>query len=61
MKVMFIKSHWMNDVKWSVGHKAQMRKDKAEDLINRRIVEEYLGAWPPKIKVKEKIKLKDLK
>jgi hypothetical protein len=60
MKVMFIKSHWMNDVRWNVGHKAQMRKDSAEELIKRRIVEEYSGPWPPN-KTKTKIKLKDLK
>jgi hypothetical protein len=59
MKVMFIKAHWMNDVKWNVGHKTQMRKEKAEELIRRRIVEEYSGPWPPKIKTK--INLKDLK
>jgi hypothetical protein len=50
----------MNDVRWIVGNKTQMSRLKAEGLIQRGIVEEYSGPWPPK-KIKTKINLKDLK
>lgn len=60
VKIMFIKAHKMNRQKWRVGHKAQMRSDKANELIKRGIAQEYIGEWPPRV-TKTKINLKDLK
>jgi hypothetical protein len=59
IKVMFIKAHTMNKQNWKVGHKTQMRSDLAEELIGKKIIEPYIGNWPPKQKTK--FNLKDLK
>jgi tRNA isopentenyl-2-thiomethyl-A-37 hydroxylase MiaE len=61
VRVEFIKSYVMNGVKWVVGMKAQMRKEKAEELIDKRIVRAYHGPWPPDSTQKTKFNLKDLK
>jgi hypothetical protein len=43
-----------------VGTRLQLRTEKFEELKEKRIVVEYIGPWPPKIK-KTKFNLKDLR
>lgn len=59
MRVMFIKSYNLNGHDWKVGHKTQMRTEKAKELLDRKIIQPYIGKWPPKQKTK--FNLKDLK
>jgi hypothetical protein len=59
VKVEFIKAYNDNATRFKVGNKATMRREKADELIRLKIVQEYSGEWPPKDKTK--INLKDLK
>lgn len=60
IKVEFIKAHKLNGLQWNVGHKTNMRTELANELKEKKIIQDYSGEWPPK-KTKTKIKLKDLK
>jgi hypothetical protein len=60
-KVVFIRAYSDNVIKCKVGERMQMRTEKANDLIDRKIVKIYDGPWPPKPGVKSRINLKDLK
>lgn len=58
-RVVFIRKH--KDVgQWMpIGTRVQMLTAKADDLIEKKIVQEYTGPWPPKTKTK--FNLKDLR
>lgn len=58
-KIVFIRAHFMNGVKWPVGTKAQVREKLYVELSEKKLIQEYTGEWPPKKKMK--FNLKDLK
>ena len=63
MRVIFIKSHHRRNRKRVVGELADFDPWLADELIEKQIVKEYKGPWPPPKgrKGKTKINLKDLK
>jgi hypothetical protein len=58
-QVVFIRAHTLNGIFYPIGTRLQVRTEKFNELIEKKLINEYSGPWPPKNKTK--FNLKDLK